>query len=1718
MNINISILSSYKRLNISLTILILSIALTIGNIGDAIAQNQGTSKSQTLINLANAQFDLEYYQNASEFYEKALAIDVSNVRINYRYAECMRHLFQYDVAKEYYKKASEIDLKNYPMSLFYNALMLKLTGNYDGAIGVFDEFLNKTKYIAVEKFDNKKAIFERTLIEMEGCYWAMEQLFDTRCTVLPIPVNSEYIDFAPQIFENDSSILVSSGEGFTDNYLFSKVDSSWQLSKMNNNFDIINSKFNEGQGVFNQHKDTYYFTSCGREDSYCKIYVTKLVEGKWTKPNLLNETVNQENSDNKHPSLSAYGDTLYFASNRIGGFGMNDLWFSVLSGDGENWGEAQNLGNKINTPFNEVSPFVFHKKNLLYFASDGHKGLGGFDIFIAKLNNTSTTPITNISIPYNSSSDDLYFILGDEKGYLSSNRKGGFGKFDIYGFNNMFRKSKHADYEDKLAALSNEISNLSYEAVTFSPDLPEEIISKDVQKTYDNIMSIKKAAMIYDIVLLFPESDYYNYEDLSIDDKSIIDMIYFSFVNDISLEEIDSIKQLDNDLFQNISENEKEFISELADSYKETSAGASFIKLKNKAAKKYSALHIDKKEQTDRFVAMLLNESVIRKSELSVIEAIYTDEINILEIADSSGIISNEDYINYEKILSIKTAAALYGLEMQLNSLDSSTYQNFSIDDLSLIEMSFQSRLKNVNQSYLDSLKMLDKNLYDNLNEPAKSYVNNIAQNYFISSKDTSEIVLSDDENKFYKGLNINEKREIDRLVAYKLYEHTKPLTIDSLYELDFIDNSIVSVKKQNDYQKLLSMLYAAEIYDMSLLFVEPDFSLFKSLSLDDKSLVDKLFLLKKSSLTEVRKKEIQDINVQFYADLKDDEKEIINRIAQSYSEILPYSLFVQLDENDFEYYSNLGLDKKKITDRLIVYRIDEINRDKEKIIGNYEDILIDELGLMSISEDGGLINEAEIELFERLLSLKISCHIYDIELPFIEQDYLNYSGLSVEQLSILDMMFLAKTFSFYNDDVLKSVHEADKKQYESTSENEKGLIDRIVNAYLLSPENADFIKINKNDSITFAEINIRKLYIINRLFVYRLKKILSKDVDDLTPEDYIYKDVLNIENLVGSDGFIEEEEYATYEKLLSFKVACGIYDLELPFIQSDFEIHKNLSFDENSILLMLFEIKKIGLKEKKVAENLQREDKQNIENLSAENKNFVNRIVNAGINISELNQYTKLSEADSLKYVLLAIEEKQNIDRMVVHEISQLLNAYKTTEKINSTFKNDDLNIESLADATQIITKAESNSYLKILSTKLASFIYNIKILPIKSDFELYKQMTIDDLSLLDMMFELKKSNLNNKETIDSVQQADKILNTQLTEKESNFITYTIEKYAAVDEISTFISLDGEKKAWYGNLKIVDKFKIDRILAFNIRELLNRKNINTSIEKKTKSDVFSASLQELSADDVIISNSEYRQYERILSVQLAGYIHGLDLPFIESDHKIVEKFTIDDYSLVDMMYLMRKGQIQDKEVLQALRQADNTNYGNLTAQDKEFVERIVSRFVNFDKQTEFIEISKEDEIRYNNLTIDKKNEFDRFIALKLSGLIFNNLQTEAITNRTDTTIINNTVFASKSVNLFFDVNGYEISSEYKKVLDLFIINNSIDRNSKITINAFADETGSDAYNKKLSYRRGEMVKAYLVNNKTNHKNITINSFGEKSNSENVRSNSLRRRVEVILE
>ncbi|WP_255478636.1 OmpA family protein [Rufibacter sp. XAAS-G3-1] len=237
-------------------------------------------------------------------------------------------------------------------------------------------------------------------------------------------VNKFGLQYSPVLTTDQQALLFTARQGSRplddeNLYLAYRKEGQWQTPVSVS--ETINSELNEGAASLSGDGRVLVFTSCNRQDSYgsCDLYISYREGNEWSKPKNMGRNVNTTSWDSQ-PSLSADGRTIYFASNRKGGQGGEDIWVTKQQEDGT-WSIPVNLGANVNTPGRENSPFLHASGNTLYFATDGLQGMGGLDLFkVNREKNGWGTP-QNMGYPLNTHRDESsIFISPDNRtGYYS---------------------------------------------------------------------------------------------------------------------------------------------------------------------------------------------------------------------------------------------------------------------------------------------------------------------------------------------------------------------------------------------------------------------------------------------------------------------------------------------------------------------------------------------------------------------------------------------------------------------------------------------------------------------------------------------------------------------------------------------------------------------------------------------------------------------------------------------------------------------------------------------------------------------------------------------------------------------------------------------------------------------------------------------------------------------------------------------------------------------------------------------------------------------------------------------------------------------------------------------------------------------------------------------------------------------------------------------------
>lgn len=371
--------------------------------------DKGYSNQEIYTNLGDANYQNANYVQAANWYSKLFKLE--NIRIDadymYRYAQSLKS------SKEY--EASSVWMQKYKVAKSADVRAKKIADNSD-----YLEQIEKQS----GRYDIKSLAINSNASDFAPSFKGEQLVFST---ARDTGVTSRVIHtWNNQPFTNLYSANATSNGDFTT------------ASKLSS----LNKKTHETSAVFTKDGSTVYFTRNNSDNgnfardangvSRLKIYSANLTDNNWT--NITELPFNGDDFSTAHPALSPDERKLYFASDMIGTYGASDIFVVDINEDGS-FGVPKNLGNNINTEARETFPFVTDT-NVLYFASDGHPGLGGLDVFATKIDDMENLFVVNTGEPINSEQDDFSFIINEQtkKGFFASNREGGQGSDDIYGF------------------------------------------------------------------------------------------------------------------------------------------------------------------------------------------------------------------------------------------------------------------------------------------------------------------------------------------------------------------------------------------------------------------------------------------------------------------------------------------------------------------------------------------------------------------------------------------------------------------------------------------------------------------------------------------------------------------------------------------------------------------------------------------------------------------------------------------------------------------------------------------------------------------------------------------------------------------------------------------------------------------------------------------------------------------------------------------------------------------------------------------------------------------------------------------------------------------------------------------------------------------------------------------------------------------------------------
>ncbi len=420
------------------------IAISIFFISNAPAQEY--YELEELFLDANSWFSYEDYEEAIPLFLRVLEADSLNYNVMFKIGFSYLHIpSQKAKSIPYLENAIQNTTDTYrnntytekqaPVdALFYLGNAYLVNNRIDEAIDVYSGFQNaitKTKKLA------NKDIYDTDYIERQfnACRNALQfqnEPVSFIASNLGEPINTRFNEFNAVVSGDGTTLVFTASLQFYDAIFYSKKDSGGQWGYPINIMGQLGIDDKSATtGISYNGTELYIY----RDDNFDgNIYVSYFQNGMWTKVKKLGENINTKYWES-HASLSPDNQKLYFVSNRAGGFGDLDIYVAKRLPD-STWSVPENLGGNINTRWNENTPFLTPDGKRLFFSSEGHEGMGGYDIFYSEKKSGSWSTPVNVGYPINSTDNDIFFAPNENGSfaYCSQFSKKGFGGQDIYQF------------------------------------------------------------------------------------------------------------------------------------------------------------------------------------------------------------------------------------------------------------------------------------------------------------------------------------------------------------------------------------------------------------------------------------------------------------------------------------------------------------------------------------------------------------------------------------------------------------------------------------------------------------------------------------------------------------------------------------------------------------------------------------------------------------------------------------------------------------------------------------------------------------------------------------------------------------------------------------------------------------------------------------------------------------------------------------------------------------------------------------------------------------------------------------------------------------------------------------------------------------------------------------------------------------------------------------
>lgn len=381
------------------------------------------------------------FKKAADYLKKAKKIDSTFADIYVIEGDMYNFSLESEKAVQSYNKAIQLAVNPKPLLYFITASEEMKVGMYAEALTHYNIYLDKTLPDC--------PLIKETMKGIQNCEFSIEGMkhpVKYNPVNMGANINSEYDEYLPAVIADETEIIytVMRPRDKNTQCAFCLMEEDFYTSKKENGEwqprttlgYPVNTGYNEGAQCISPDGKYLFYTMCNTDAGVgsCDLFWSKRIGSRWSRPHNFGAPVNTKSWESQ-PSIGPDGKTIYFISNRSGGEGGMDIWKTEMMEEGV-FTVPVNIGKVINTEYDEAAAFIHADGKTLYFASNGHPGFGGMDIYYSTLSNEGWSKPTNLGYPINSPADEINLLINaaGTTAYYSSDKDGGFGGQDLYTF------------------------------------------------------------------------------------------------------------------------------------------------------------------------------------------------------------------------------------------------------------------------------------------------------------------------------------------------------------------------------------------------------------------------------------------------------------------------------------------------------------------------------------------------------------------------------------------------------------------------------------------------------------------------------------------------------------------------------------------------------------------------------------------------------------------------------------------------------------------------------------------------------------------------------------------------------------------------------------------------------------------------------------------------------------------------------------------------------------------------------------------------------------------------------------------------------------------------------------------------------------------------------------------------------------------------------------